>query len=499
MSMRQFLPIANARPFALAAVPQLPPAEFREAVRALVDAEARLAALHCWDFPEGRRLLAVVADGAMQHLLATSAPVGESYPSLTPAIPSAHLFEREIFEEQGVRPEGHPWLKPLRGPVPGRAPGDIDFLRVEGASLHEVGVGPVHAGVIEPGHFRFSCDGEKVIHLEIALGYQHRGWSRRFLAAPPAVREKLVEVIAGDTTIAHALCHARALEAAHRARVSPAADFWRCVALELERLANHVGDLGALSGDAGFLPSASFCGRLRGDILNATAVLCGNRFGRGLVVPGGLGRMPGDDAAAELARRLQKSERECAGAVELLLDAPSVLARFEDVGTVTAAQARDLGLVGVAARAAGLEMDTRYDFPLSDLYAEGDFRPDVEKGGDVAARARVRWAECRRSFALLQEWLERPPAPDPFPAVDLAADGRPVMPNSGVVVLEEGWRGEVCHVALFGTAGEIAGYRVVDPSFHNWFGLAMALRGEEISNFPLCNKSFNLSYCGTDL
>lgn len=497
--MRQFLSIANARPFALETVPKLSLEEFREAVRALVDAEARLAALLCLDFPEGRRLFAVVADGSMQHLLATSAPVGESYPSLTPAVPAAHLFEREVFEEQGVRPEGHPWLKPLRRPAPGRAPGDIDFLRVCGATLHEVGVGPVHAGVIEPGHFRFSCDGEKVLHLEIALGYQHRGWARRFLAAPGPVREKLVEVVAGDATIAHALCHARAVEALHRFRLTPAADFWRCVALELERLANHVGDLGALSGDAGFLPSASFCGRLRGDLLNLTALLCGNRFGRGLVVPGGLGRMPGDEEAETLAARLQKIERECAGAVELLLDTPSVLARFEDVGVVTAEQAQALGLVGVAARAAGLEMDTRYDFPLSDLYAEGDFRPEVEKGGDVAARARVRWAECRRSFALLQQWLERPPEPDRVAAFDLKDDGRPALDHCGVVTLEEGWRGEVCHVASSGAAGELTGYRVVDPSFHNWFGLAMALRGEEISNFPLCNKSFNLSYCGTDL
>lgn len=493
--MGQFLTITNADAFAAGDIPVLAPDDFRDAVSVMLTAEARLVALHAWDFPDERRLVAILADEGLQHLLATSCPVGDEYPAFTPECPAAHLFEREIYEDFGITPLGHPWLKPLRRAAPGRKIGDIDFFKVQGAQLHEVGVGPVHAGVIEPGHFRFACDGEKVLHLEISLGYQHRGLMRKFMAADAFTRGKIVETVAGDSSIAHSLAYARAVEGLRGMRVSETVDAWRAMALELERLANHVGDLGALSGDAGFLPSASYCGRLRGDILNTTALLCGNRFGRNFITPGGLVVTPENGMTATLRDRVAKSLRECSGAVELLLDTPSVLARFDEIGKISADTARELGMVGVAARAAGLDIDVRYDFPVCGLYAASGFAPETDKTGDVCARARVRWAECRQSFALLDKWLE---LLDGLGTKD-EGGAAGLRPEMGVVSLTEGWRGEVCHIAFTDARGELSGYRIVDPSFHNWQGLAMALRDEEISNFPLCNKSFNLSYCGVDL
>lgn len=431
-----------------------------------------------------------------------SCAVGKSYKSLTPQCAQAHWFEREIYEQWGVEPLGHPWLKPIRfhasfntaGSPSVAAPeiGVTDFFRLSGEEVHEVAVGPVHAGIIEPGHFRFQCHGENVYHLEISLGYQHRGVERALFNGPGKRAIHYMETLAGDTSIGHALAYAHSLEALSEVSAPPRAQALRAIMLELERLANHTGDMGALANDVGYLPTASFCGRIRGDFLNMSAVICGNRFGRNMVRQGGVCFDIDDNIKRDLLQRLESAARDVQGAIDLLWATPSVMARFEHTGTVSERTCREVGLVGPAARACGVPMDCRADFPLG-WYKKQNMPPALCETGDVFARAYVRWLEIKNSIAFIREALKE------LPEGNVMADQGQLAASKLAISLVEGWRGEICHVAITDSAGRFARYKVVDPSFHNWFGLALALRNQQISDFPLCNKSFNLSYCGHDL
>ncbi|RPI20477.1 MAG: hydrogenase, partial [Acidobacteria bacterium] len=314
--------------------------DFRAGMSDAVQNGLRVAAFFVVPGPGDPCLCSVLADGATGELQWWVTWAEETYPALTPNCPQFHWFEREVAEQWGIRPEGHPWLKPIRFQAPYRSgepndrplPSVTDFFSVEGEEIHEVAVGPVHAGVIEPGHFRFQCHGEEVLHLEISLGYQHRGIERALLCGPDKRTIHLIETLAGDTTIGHATAYSQVIEALSGVHPSPAAEAWRSVALELERLANHAGDLGALANDVGYLPTASYCGRIRGDFLNQTALLCGNRFGRGIVRPGGLGVDVAADLIPELRKRLDLAFVDLQNAVELLWRTPSVRARFENAG-----------------------------------------------------------------------------------------------------------------------------------------------------------------------
>jgi Ni,Fe-hydrogenase III large subunit len=467
-------------------VPALTVDDFRQGILSRVRAGARLAALFGETLQSDHvRLIAILAHGNEGTLSVSSTVVTDTYPALTQDCAQAHWFEREVAEQLGVRPLGHPWLKPIRSGVG-------EFFAVGGEEVHEVAVGPVHAGIIEPGHFRFQCHGESVLHLEISLGYQHRGVERALVGGPTKRTIHYMETLAGDTTIGHATAYCHALEALAGHRVSARAEALRGVALELERLANHTGDLGALAGDVGYLPTAAYCGRLRGDFLNMTALLCGSRFGRGIVRPGGVGFDVEAPRVAELLERLERTLTDVTCAVRLLWDEPSVQARFEDTGSLPPAICDELGLVGLVARACGFHRDIRHEFP-SGIYRFAQIPVSTWHTGDVFARAYVRWLEIQRSAAFVREQLITLPQ---GPARDEV--GSPA-PDAITVALVEGWRGEICHVAITDARGRLARYKVVDPSFHNWMGLAIALRGQQISDFPLCNKSFNLSYCGHDL
>ena len=459
--------------------------DFKADVLAAVGDGARIAALFGHHEDDRITLTAVLAHGRDGLLSLASAVVGDAYAALTPACPQAHAFEREIAEQWKVRPLGHPWPKPLRDGLP-------DFFRVAGEEVHEVAVGPVHAGVIEPGHFRFQCHGENVLHLEIALGYQHRGVERALVGGPSKRTIPYMETLAGDTSVGHATAYCQVIEALSGTRVPARAEVLRGVALELERLANHTGDLGALAGDVGYLPTASFCGRLRGEFLNLTACLSGSRFGRGLVRPGGVAFDVDAARAAEIAERLERALVDVTSAVGLLWDEPSVQARFEDTGRLSRGACAELGLVGLVARASGLERDVRHEFP-SGIFRFAQIPVSTWQTGDVFARAYVRWLETQRSAAFVAEQLRAVPEGASRGTVER------LQPDALAVSLVEGWRGEICHVAITDAHGRLARYKVVDPSFHNWIGLALALRGQQISDFPLCNKSFNLSYCGHDL
>jgi Ni,Fe-hydrogenase III large subunit len=499
--------VRNGEAVALSRIPNLEPSEFRECVLQACENGARLAAL--FGQPAGglnTRLLAVLAHDAEGKLALSSTEVAGQYSALTPACAQAHWFEREIAEQWGIIPRGHPWLKPIRfhrsyreaQDAWGRSPqtpleaGVTDFFSMAGEETHEVAVGPVHAGVIEPGHFRFQCHGEHVYHLEISLGYQHRGVERALVGGPNQRTMPYVETLAGDTTVGHAAACCEAIEALAGCSVSARAQTLRAIALELERLANHSGDLGALAGDVGYLPTASYCGRVRGDCLNLTALICGNRFGRGLIRPGGTLFDLDEIRRAQLVERLAQARQDLASAVELLWSTSSVRSRFENAGRLSRETALQLGLVGVAARASGVERDVRAQFP-SGIYRFAQIPVSSYDTGNVFARAYVRWMEIQRSFAFITDQLQA------LPRGPIRAEVGPLAARHLVVSLGEGWRGEICHVAITDDAGKLAHYKVVDPSFHNWMGLAMAMREQQISDFPLCNKSFNLSYCGHDL
>ena len=428
-------------------------------------------------------------------VLRARAQRGDHYPALTLRHPGAQIFERELWEQTGLQPEGHPWLKPVRFEGERQQHmADYPFFKVRGHEVHEVGVGPIHAGVIEPGHFRFMCLGEHVHHLEIQLGYQHRGVEALLLTRPPLALTPLVESICGDSCIAYAWAYCAAVEALTDTRVSAEVERVRGVALELERVAMHLAALNGLATDIAFLQGGATYGRLRTAIINASMRMCGSRFGRGWLRPGGV-RGLNNAQRLDLMQTLTDFAKDVRQVNSLMLASRSVKARFKGVGIVSTLDAQALGLVGLVARASGVALDTRSRLP-GRLHAVLPMEVLVESSGDCWARMKLRMREIDASVDWLLSLLGNT-------TLDLqcgtAAALPPLRPDLLCVSLREGARGPVVHVLETANPGQLLHYKVQDPSMPNWFGLALAVRDNGISDFPICNKSFDLSYCGNDL
>lgn len=410
---------------------------------------------------------------------------------------SFEKFERELNENFGINYSDHPWLKPLRYSFnradKNKTIGQYPFFKIESEELHEVGVGPIHAGIIEPGHFRFICNGEQILHLEIQLGYQHRGIESLFLEKKKILqRTILAENIAGDSVAAHTISFVNLWESLCHYQPSEELQFARTLALELERIAIHTGDLSAMCTDIGYQLGSSVFGRLRTPVINFFQVWCGNRLAKGLIRAGKNNYSFTKELGKQLLQLFYEFEPDFEEMYEELSNLPGALARFEKTGVVSFEQASKIGTVGMAARMSGVNRDVRSSHP-HDLYLQLEHQTVIKHHGDVYSRAQIRKEEIRKSIRNIRKMMEN--IPDHNNQTQLSS----TQANSFAISLVEGWRGEICHCAVTDVNGELMHYKIKDPSFHNWLALALAVRNNEISDFPICNKSFDLSYCGHDL
>ncbi|MDR0560786.1 MAG: NADH-quinone oxidoreductase subunit C [Prevotellaceae bacterium] len=434
------------------------------------------------------------------EIFATDIPFNKTVESLTPAYSPMHVFEREIHEKYGIKFENHPWLKPLRYPSDrfdkNMTPDSYPFFTVEREDLHEVGVGPVHAGIIEPGHFRFICDGEKIIHLETVLGYQHRGIENMMTGKPELRKILLAESIAGDSVVAHSLACVAGIESLAGFVPDEKLQQERCLALELERIAIHIADTSALCMDIAYQLGQVACEALRTIVINTVQLWCGNRFAKGLIRPEGTYYAVDIEICRQIRKNISEIISRYNDIASKILSLPSLLARFEDIGILTAEQAKLAGLTGLTARASGLARDIRKTHPFQ-YFTKLEHEIVTGKNGDILSRLKQRIVEIEQSYNIINKLVDLIEAGE---SVAKKTQYEPSLkPLQICFSLTEGWRGEICHTIMTDSSGNVSLYKIKDPSLHNWFGLSLAVRNQDISDFPICNKSFNLSYCGFDL
>ena len=433
-----------------------------------------------------------------------------TFPSLATRWYLASLFEREIHDLFGLTPSDHPDLRRLplhqfwpEGFYPllkdARVPEKFEddgapfpFQQVEGDGTYEITVGPVHAGIIEPGHFRFSVEGETIVNLESRLFFVHKGIEKLFESQTPMRGIELAERISGDSAVAHALAFSIAVETAAGIEAPARATHARVAFQELERLYNHIADVGAICTDTGFAVANAHAMRLREDILRLNDRLVGHRLLRGTIVPGGVLIDFSNEKIADAIRTVQKVGRDFDEVVAMALDSGLVLDRLHGTGVLTNRTAREMQVVGVAARASGIDADVRRDHPYA-AYPRLRFRVPVFQEGDVWARMMVRVEEARASAELIEQALYSMPDGNIFEPLPALRKG---VNAFGLV---EGWRGPIWHWVVTGENGAFSRVKIKDPSFANWPALNYAILGNIVPDFPLCNKSFNLSYAGNDL
>ncbi len=475
-------------------------------------AGARLLAL--WATPPLGRAPAMVRAAlfGVQGILIPELTIedpGQPYPGLQDLFPAADRMQRAAFDLAGVRADGpdqRPWLRhaawprhmhPLQLDSPlansdGAARDDYPFVRVEGEGVHEIPVGPVHAGTIEPGHFRFSVVGEKVLKLEVRLGYAHKGLERRFAELPLLEGHRLAARVCGDSAVAFSWAYCQALEGLAGVNLPARALWLRALCLEIERVQNHLGDLGALGNDAGFAFGLAQFSRLKEELLRDVERALGQRYLLDAIVPGGVSFDLATSAAVLLAERLSEVAASAAALRAIYDEHAGVRDRFAGAGQVTPALARRLGLLGLAGRASGQEVDLRVDmhcepYPALAVAKQGG------TDGDVAARVDVRFDELAESCRLGQRILAELPAGAHRAPVAVPAGGR------FAIGLMEGWRGPVLVALESAPDGAIKRCHPHDSSWTAWPVIEHAIIGNIVPDFPLINKSFNLSYSGHDL
>ncbi len=496
-------PVGRARTAADIAPDQLP-----KCARVLLGAGWRLALVAAHDDGAELRVVYLFTSGPPDRRLELRVhldPQHPAVPSLTAISFPASRFEREMSDLFGITPLGHPkpsrlvlhqhWpddWRPLRrdaGPAP--AMGDeqqpFPFVRVDGPGVYEIPVGPVHAGLIEPGHFRFSVVGETILTMRARLWYVHKGIERLFETHDVHSGVELAERISGDTAVGHSLAYCLAVEDACKADVSDHDQLLRALLLELERLYNHVADIGALCNDVGFGVANAHASSIRERLLRLNATVTGHRLLRGAIIPGGT-----HVRALPTATDLLVIAADIHEVVDIALHNATVVDRFTGTAVLSADHAAEIGVVGPVARASGLTLDTRRAHPFVDLPTA--LETAASDRGDVLARFQVRVQEIDQSIALCAWILDRVDS-RPHPSASLCL---PRARESGVGLVE-GWRGTIAHRVEIDDAGRVYRNKVVDPSFFNWPAVAIALADTIVPDFPLANKSFNLSYAGNDL
>ncbi|HEV7264383.1 MAG TPA: hydrogenase expression protein HypE [Falsiroseomonas sp.] len=477
----------------------------RDAFAAMRDAlpqQPSLALLSLWAEPA--MVHAAFLDEAEGGLLLASVPAEAGYPALSPVRPGAVRFERMIRDLWGLQAEGavdlRPWLDhgrwPVTAPLSARpprndsAPLQPEFLPVEGEGWHQIPVGPVHAGVIEPGHFRFSVQGEVVVRLEQLLGYAHKGTLSLMQGKSPRAAARFAARLSGDTTVAHSLAFALAAEAATGTPAPARAVQLRAVMLELERIANHLNDWGFICNDAAFAWPHARCGVLREGVLRANAAAFGHRLMMDLVIPGGLAADIAPSGEAPILAALAAVEAEMPALLAIYDSHASLQDRVVGTGFLRPELAARFAAGGFVGRASGRGFDARHALP----HAPYDVLPpaiSVLNEGDVDARVRVRIAELKESIALLRTLLASL-EPGALHAT------LPQRGGEGIAAVE-GFRGEVLTWMALDDGGLIRAVFPRDPSWLQWPLLEAAIEGNIVADFPLCNKSFNCSYSGVDL
>jgi Ni,Fe-hydrogenase III large subunit/NADH:ubiquinone oxidoreductase subunit C len=447
-------------------------------------------------------------------VLATRVPIGQPVlASFTPDYPGADRLERHMQDLCGIacldHPDGRRWTRhqawsdrshplrtdfPVSGLSPPRTPADAEypFVRVQGSGVYEIPVGPVHAGIIEPGHFRFQAVGERVLRLEERLGYVHKGIEKLAVGRDPAALARLAGRVSGDSTVAHAWAACQAMERAAPCRVPPRALALRALACERERIANHLGDIGAICNDVGFAFAHVQCARLREQWQRRSQTLFGHRFMMDFVVPGGVARdLPGG-AAGGLHEDHAALRKRIEPLFDVIEDHPSLDDRLLGTGRLSVEDARALGCTGYVGKASGQGFDARRDNPYPP-YDGLAVESVCETDGDVAARVRRRMAEVRESLRLMDGLL------DTLPGGETVEDF--LVPPAGAMGMGfiDGWRGEVLAFVRFGSEGRLARYFPRDPSWFTWPALERLIHGNIVPDFPVCNKSVNASYSGQDL